>query len=227
MRNFSRGTWLALAAVVAIPATIAIAKTVDGAGWRMSPETRSRLEEGRLAMVKTALQLNPEQEKLWAPVEQQIREAFKEIEAQRADWEKRREERRAERAAGNEPKRPDLAERFDRMSKRMSERAERMKSFSAAFAPFYASLSDEQKETLRPLARDLTPGLGKGGHGGPHRWAFGGWGPDGGPGRHHHHGWHGGEFGGPRGPGGPAMQGDGPEDDIGLDAPPAEPDEKN
>lgn len=226
MRNFSRGTWLALAAIVAIPATIAIAKTVDGAGWRMTLETRARLEEGRLAMVKTALQLNPEQEKLWAPVEQQIREAFKAREAQRAAWEKTREERRAERAAGSESKRPDLAERFERMSKRMSERTERMKSFSAAFTPFYASLSDEQKETLRPLACDLTPGFGRGGHGGHHRWAFGGWGPDGGQGRHHH-GWHGGEFGGPQGPGGPAMQGDGPDGDGGPDAPPVEPDEKN
>ena len=69
MKTLSRGTWLALAAVAAIPATVAIAKTVDNAGWRMTPETRSRLEDGKLAMVKAALQLTPDQEKLWAPVE--------------------------------------------------------------------------------------------------------------------------------------------------------------
>ena len=77
MKNLSRGAWLAVAAVAAIPATIAIAKTADNAGWRMTPETRSRLEDGRLAMAKVALKLNADQEKLWAPVEQQVRDTFK------------------------------------------------------------------------------------------------------------------------------------------------------
>ena len=71
------------------------------------------------------------------------------------------------------------------MSTRLSERADRMKAFSSAFTPFYASLSDEQKDVLRPLVHELAPGFGRGGHHGP-RWAFGGWGP-GGDGRHH--GW--------------------------------------
>ena len=57
MNNLSRGTWLAIAAVAAIPATVAIAKTIDRGGWHnMTPETRSRLEEGRIAMVKAALE---------------------------------------------------------------------------------------------------------------------------------------------------------------------------
>ena len=76
----------------------------------------------------------------------------------------------------------------------MTERAERMKTFAGAFKPFYASLSDEQKEVLRPLARDLMPGMGGRGHKGP-RWAQGGWGERGGHhgrghggGRHHERG---------------------------------------
>ena len=77
MQNLSRGAWLAIAAVAAIPTTIAIAKTADRAGWQMTPETRSRLEDGRLAMAKVALRLNADQEKLWAPVEQQVRDTFK------------------------------------------------------------------------------------------------------------------------------------------------------
>jgi hypothetical protein len=179
MKTLSRGTWIALAAVVAVPATVAIAKTADNAGWHsMTPDTRSRLQEGRLAMVKTALQLTPDQEKLWTPVEAQVREGFKAREARMEEWKKKREERKAEREKGGEQKRADLAERFEKMSQRMGERAERMKAFSAAFSPFYASLSDEQKDALRPLMKQLIPG----GHRG-HRFS-GGWGPGG-----HHHGW--------------------------------------
>ena len=70
MKNLSRGAWLAIAAVAAIPTTIAIAKTADHGGWRMSPETRSRLDDGRLAMAKAALRLTPATQaprRLWSP----------------------------------------------------------------------------------------------------------------------------------------------------------------
>lgn len=197
MKNLSRGAWLAVAALAAVPASVAVAKTIDQMGWRtMTPETRARLEDGRIAMVKTALQLTADQEKLWAPVETQVRDAFKAREARLEEWKKKREERRAEQDKNSEPKRADLAARFERVSQRMSERAERMKAFSTAFSPFYASLSDEQKEVLRPLMHQLSPGFGHRGH----RFAEG-WGPGG-----RHHGWfeHDGHFG----HGGPQMQDD-------------------
>ena len=177
MKTLSRGTWIALAAVIAVPATIAIAKPGDK---MMTPETRSRLEEGKLAMVRTALKLTPEQEKLWAPVETQVREGFKARQAAREEWKKKIEERKAEKEKGGEPKRADLGERVEKMSQRMSERAERMKSFSTAFGPFYASLTDDQKDVLKPLMRHMMPG----GHHG-HKFA-GGWGPGG-----RHGGWSG------------------------------------
>jgi len=219
MNNFSRGTWFAIAAIAAIPATVAIAKTVDRGGWRnMTPETRTRLEEGRIAMVKAALQLNADQEKLWAPVESSVRDAFKARESKRAEWAKKREERRADKS-DEASKRPDLSERYERMSNHLAERADRLKTFSTAFKPFYASLNDEQKDVLRPLMRQLTPGFGHGGGRGPH-WAFGGgWGP-GGQG-HGHHGWR----GGPDGQGAPAMQNDAPDNDGGP-APATEHDDK-
>ena len=186
MRKLSRGAIAAIAAAVAIPAGVAIAKTFDhGGGHRMSPEARARLDEGKLAMARTALKLNGDQEKLWAAVETELRASFKARADKRAEFEKSREERQKDRAEG---KKPDMAERFERMSQTMSERADRMKTFTLAFKPFYASLSDEQKEVLRPLMRDLTPGMGRGnrghgGHGG--RWAFGGgWGDHWGSGHH-------------------------------------------
>lgn len=232
MLKLSRTAWIAIAAVVAVPATIAVAKAVDHrGGWnQMSPEMRARLDEGKLAMAKTALKLSADQEKLWAPVEAQVRTFFKDRDAKMAERMKMRDERRAARAddksdgktGDSAKKRPDMAERLDKMTQNMSERAERMKAFAGAFKPFYASLSDEQKEVLRPLARDLMPGMGGRGHkggrfargggedggwggrGGHHGKGHGGWGG----GRHHERG---GEYGGR---GGPMMDDGGPDDDA-------------
>ena len=193
MQKLSRSALAALAVVIAVPATIAIAKSVEHGRWHnMSPETRTRLDEGRLAMAKTALRLTADQEKLWAPLETQVRDVFKDRAEKYAERQKMREERKAD---GADDKRADLSERFDKMSQNMSERAERMKAFAAAFKPFYASLSDAQKDVLKPLVRDLAPGFGGRGHKGG-RWAHGGgWGKDGGG----HHGWRGGHHRGERG----------------------------
>lgn len=211
MKNLSRGAWIAIAAVVAVPATVAIAKSFEHrGGWnQMSPEARARLAEGRLAMAKTALKLTPDQEKLWAPLEANVRDTMKAMDAKRAEMKTMFEQRKNDRAEGRDVKRPDMVERFEKMSQMMSERAERMKGFVAAFKPLYATLSDEQKEVLRPLMRELAPGMGRGGHGGK-RWAHGGgWGPGG----RKHHGEHGGwgrHRGGPDGEGrGPGMGGPG------------------
>ncbi len=212
MMKLSRTAWIAIAAVAAVPTSFAIAKTMDGKGWgRSSPETRARLDEGRIAMAKAALKLTPDQEKLFAPVEEQVRASFKSREEKRAERDKLREQRRAERGDGEKKaergadrKRADLAERFEKMSERMSERADRMKAFSGAFKPFYASLSDEQKDVLRPLIRDLAPGFARGGK----RWAHGGgWGPGG---REHgdHRRWRGND----EGPRGQMDEGPGPRD---------------
>lgn len=205
MKNLSRGAWIAIAAVIAVPATVAIAKNYHHGGWHnMSPETRTRLQEGKLAGAKAALKLTAEQEKLWEPVEAQVRTFFKDRADRQAERKEMREERRKQRAEGKDVKRRDMAERVEKMSQRMSERAERMKAFSEAFKPFYASLSDEQKEVLRPLARKLLPGMGRGHRG--HRWAMGdGW-------RGHHGGRHGDRHWGGRHGGGKMMDRGGPDD---------------
>lgn len=225
MIKLSRGAWIAIAAVAAVPTTVAIAKAVDHrGGWqRMSPETRARLDEGKLAMAKTALKLTADQEKLWTPVEAQVRTFFKDRDAKMAERMKMRAERKAQKDAKDttDKTRPDMSERFEKMSQNMTERAERMKAFSGTFKPFYASLSDEQKEVLRPLVRDLMPGMGGRGHG--KRWAQGGgWG---GHGKGHHGGWGGRhhERGEGRGGRGGPMMDDGGPDQGSDDAPAATP----
>lgn len=174
---------LMLAAAVfaaAVPAAIAFAQTPAPAAKEqraqrhqrpmLSADARSRLLEGRLAMAKTALNLTPDQQKLWAPVEQQIRAT--------ADARtKRREEMRDRRASGEPRQRLSLPDRLERASKAMAERAQRMQAFADVVKPFYASLNDEQKAVAGVVLRQA--GGGHIGHG--RRWAMrrGGPGPEG------------------------------------------------
>jgi hypothetical protein len=131
---------------------------------RLSEDARRRLregrQEGRIAEIKQALKLDEAQLKLWAPVEQQMRAGFAARQKAREDWEQRRRDRSAERAP--------LPDRLDAMSRRLSERAQHMQAFAAAFKPFYAALSDEQKAVAGIVLRDMH---GRG-HGHGRRWAM-------------------------------------------------------
>jgi hypothetical protein len=212
MKITSRGAALALL-IGASPIAVLAAQAARDGGWGLSAESRERLQEGKLAAAKATLKLSPDQEKLWAPIEEQVRAQNKERADERAERRKKREERRAERdternKAGGEGKaaegqasegkaeaksvearqRPSIAERYERMAERMTKRADRMKAFSSAFTPFYASLSDEQKAVVGPVMRDLRVArMGGGKHG--RRWHDGGWGEHWG-GKHKHHGHH-------------------------------------
>lgn len=155
----------------------------------VTPETRERLFEGRIAGAKAALKLNDEQLKLWGPVEQQMRANFAARQTFADERRKQREQRRANAPAQGPqdqatpaPQRPSMAERLERMSQRMSDRAERMKAFSSAFKPFYDALNDEQKAVAGLVLRDVN-GRGRG-HGHHHRrWAMDFGGSERGPGK--------------------------------------------
>lgn len=201
MTILSRGFAAALV-LGAGAAGIFTAHAAKEGGWRqMSAESIARIEDGKIAAARAALKLTPEQESLWGPIEAQVRAQYKARAEKRAEREKKREERRAERAkdgkedAGVEaPRAPNMAERIERRARRLGEQAGRMKTFSAAFGPFYASLSEDQKVVLGPVMRDLrVMGGERRGHG--RRWAHRG-------GQHGGKGWHrgpGGEKGGPDG----------------------------
>jgi K+-sensing histidine kinase KdpD len=183
MKIMSRG--LALALILGVsPVAVLVAQ----AARDMSPEARERVQEGRLTAAKTTLKLTAEQEKLWAPVEEQVRSMYKSRSEMRADWRKKRAERRQARKERRESgeitkrQRPNIAERYERMAGRMSNKAEQinkqaeqMKALSTAFAPFFASLSDDQKEVVGPVMRDLRVAkMVRGGHR-HHGWHDGGW----------------------------------------------------
>jgi hypothetical protein len=126
---------------------------------RLSPDARARLQDGRIAMMKESLKLNDDQLRLWAPVEQQIRAGFAARQREFQDWEQRRQQATVP---------PSLPDRLDRASQRMAQRSQHMQAFAAAFRPFYASLTDEQKMITGVLLREM-----RGGFRGPgHRWAM-------------------------------------------------------
>ena len=168
MNYLSRAVAVTLLAV-SIPATIVVAQQAEQEPVEskkeskgLSPETSARLEDGRIAMAKTALKLNEEQEKLWAPVEEQVRADYAERRKRRDQWREKRAERRDRKDRGK----LTLPERVDRRSEKMtkhatrlSERAERTKEFAEVLKPFYASLSDEQKEVANHLLRRFAGGM--------------------------------------------------------------------
>ena len=186
MNYLSRAVAVTLLAV-SIPATIVVAQQAEQEPVEskkeskgLSPETSARLEDGRIAMAKTALKLNEEQEKLWAPVEEQVRADYAER--------RKRREKRAERRDGRGRDELTLPERVERRSERMttratrmSERAEKTKEFAEVLKPFYASLSDEQKEVADVVLSRFASGMkrhrhhaGKRMFGGRGGWRHGG-----------------------------------------------------
>ena len=122
----------------------------------MSQEDRAALLDGRIAGLKTALRLTPDQEKLWPPVEQALRDLARQrseaFAARRERWASMREGR----IAGHPPVRDipaDLRQRADRMT----EQATALRKLADASAPLYGTLDDGQKRRLGAMTRMMGP----------------------------------------------------------------------
>lgn len=159
---------------------------------RMSTEDRAAFVDAKIAAVKAGLQLTPDQEKLWPPVETAVRDFAKQRIAQANARASERDARRAERdqkgpqdrapgdkAAADENRDP-VARLRDRAD-RMAENAAGLKKIADAADPLYKTLDDGQKRRLTALTR-------MGGH---HGWR----------GRGFERGMDGGRFDRDRGPG--------------------------
>jgi hypothetical protein len=183
MKKLSRALAITLLAA-AVPATIALAETEQGDQAKSeqsevkrgpSPETLTRLEDGRVAMIKAALKLSPEQEKLFAPVEEKLRAGFAERRKAREAWVAKREEWRADKGKHEQVSLPERMEkrsqRLTEAAAKMTERAQKAKEYAEVLKPLYASLSDEQKAVASQVLGHF--GQDRRGHFG-HRWAMGG-----------------------------------------------------
>lgn len=120
-----------------------------------SAEDRAAFADARIAGLHAGLKLNPEQEKLWPPVEAAMRDLFRQRAAQR---EARREFKR-ERGRMVD----DAPGALRAMADAATARGEALRKLADASTPLFATLDEGQKRRAMMLARPMRP------FGGPHR----------------------------------------------------------
>ncbi len=119
---------------------------------RFSPEDIEAFTDARIAALHAGLRLSPDQQQMWPPVEQAIRDLVKLRREQFRAWRERREQ-------GGDP-RDDLPGMLRGMAERQAVRAEALRKLAEAVTPLYASFDDGQKRRLRMLVRHMRPGGG-------------------------------------------------------------------
>jgi len=111
------------------------------------------LTDARIGIVRAALQLTPEQEKLWPPVEEAIR-ARAETRYQRMAAVAKRQSQQGE---------VDPVALLNDRSDALAAKAAALKKLADAWAPLYQSLNPDQKQRMRLLAmrvlRELRVGV--------------------------------------------------------------------
>src|ERR1700736_3050290 len=112
---------------------------------RMNPEDRAAFTDARIAAVHAGLKLNPDQEKLWPPVEAAVRE-FAKTQIDRANA--RMNEERGEAQDQQKPEDPValLRERADNMATT----ATALKKIADAADPLYKKQHDSHKKNRQP-----------------------------------------------------------------------------
>ena len=114
---------------------------------RMSPEDRAAFADARIAAVKAGLQLTPDQEKLWPPVEAAARD-FAKLRIDRANA-----RMNAEKNDANDAQKPeDPVARLHARADKMAATAAALKRIADAADPLYKTLDDGQKRRLKFLA---------------------------------------------------------------------------
>jgi hypothetical protein len=106
---------------------------MDHAG-RPSPAVMQHLVDGRIAFIEAALALNSDQQKLWQPVADLLR--------QQADQKSHDQHPRFDKQAS-------LSDMLSRHATEMSGRADSDQKLAIALKSLGSTLSDEQKETLK------------------------------------------------------------------------------
>jgi LTXXQ motif family protein len=113
---------------------------------RMSPEDRAALTDARIAAVHAGLKLNPDQEKLWPPVETAVRD-FAKLRIDRANARMNAKPDDAQEAQKQDDPVARLRERADNMAAS----AAALRQIADAADPLYKTLDDGQKRRLAIL----------------------------------------------------------------------------
>jgi hypothetical protein len=118
---------------------------------RLSASDQKTLTDLRIDLVKAALQLTPEQEKLWPPVESAIRARAEDRKARVAKIQetvgRRADESRIEVMRNRDP-----IAFLQRRSQALAQRSADLDNLAEAWQPLYNTLSQEQRQRMAALA---------------------------------------------------------------------------
>lgn len=112
---------------------------------RAMAEARAFMLDARLAGMKAALKLTPDQEKNWAPFEAAVRDAAK----------ARMEEMRAMRESMRGAERPSPIDHMNMIADHMAKASADLKAIASAAKPLFDSLDETQKRHFGPLLMTL------------------------------------------------------------------------
>jgi hypothetical protein len=118
---------------------------------RLNAADRNSLTDMRIDLVKAALQLTPEQEKLWPPVESAIRARAEDRKARVAKIQetvgRRADESRVETLRNRDP-----IAFLQRRSEALAQRSADLDKLAEAWQPLYKTLNPEQRQRMGALA---------------------------------------------------------------------------
>jgi len=118
---------------------------------RLSAADRNNLTDLRVDLVKAALQLTPDQEKLWPPVETAIRAGAEDRRERLAKIQetvgRRADENRIEAMRNRDP-----IALLQRRSEALAQRSADLDKLAEAWQPLYKTLSQEQRQRMAALA---------------------------------------------------------------------------
>ena len=118
---------------------------------RLNAADRNNLTDMRIDLTKAALQLTPEQEKLWPPVENAIRARAEDRKARIAKIQetvgRRADESRIEVMRNRDP-----IAFLQRRSEALAQRSADLDKLAEAWQPLYKTLSPEQRQRMAALA---------------------------------------------------------------------------
>jgi hypothetical protein len=118
---------------------------------RLSTADRNNLTDMRIDLVKAALQLTPDQEKLWPPVESAIRARAEDRKARIAKIQetvgRRADESRIEVMRNRDP-----IAFLQRRSEALAQRSADLDKLAEAWQPLYNTLNQEQRQRMAALA---------------------------------------------------------------------------
>jgi hypothetical protein len=136
--------------VTASPLAYAQAPSAE-AHERLSEADLSALTDARINLVKAALELTPDQEKFWPPIEAAIRARARDRQARIAAVAARLREQR-ERSPIDVLRDRDPVEFLQRRAEALAQRGADLKKLADAWQPLYQTLSPEQKRRMAALA---------------------------------------------------------------------------